>query len=51
MRTIRKGTPGDLPGVAAICDRILTEEAGIVPCAFNGIPGVNLMCLEKKLEG
>ena len=24
-------------------------EAGIVPCAFNGIPGVGLVCLEKKL--
>lgn len=25
-------------------------EAGIVPCEFNGIPGVRLVCLEKKLE-
>ena len=24
-------------------------EAGIVPCAFNGIPDVQLVCLEKKL--
>ena len=24
-------------------------EAGIVPCDFNGIPGVQLVCLEKKL--
>ena len=24
-------------------------EAGIVPCEFNGIAGVNLVCLEKKL--
>lgn len=24
-------------------------EAGIVPCEFNGIGGVNLVCLEKKL--
>lgn len=24
-------------------------EAGIVPCEFNGIPGVNLVLLEKKL--
>lgn len=23
------------------------REAGIVPCVFNGIPGVNLVCLEK----
>ena len=25
------------------------REAGIVSCAFNGIPGVRLVCLEKKL--
>lgn len=25
------------------------REAGIVPCVFNGIPGVQLVCLEKKL--
>ncbi len=25
-------------------------EAGIVPCVFNGIPGVQLVCLEKNLE-
>lgn len=26
------------------------REAGIVPCVFNGIPGVGLVCLEKTLE-
>lgn len=25
------------------------REAGIVPCVFNGIPDVNLVCLEKKV--
>lgn len=25
-------------------------ESGIVPCEFNGIAGVNLVCLEKKLK-
>ena len=25
------------------------REAGVVPCVFSGIPGVNLVCLEKKL--
>lgn len=25
-------------------------EVGIVPCVFNGIEGVQLVCLEKKLE-
>ena len=24
-------------------------ESGIVDCSFNGIPGVALVCLEKKL--
>ncbi len=26
------------------------READIVPCVFNGLPGVNLVLLEKKLE-
>lgn len=26
------------------------REAGIFPCAFNGIAGVRLVCLEKKLD-
>ena len=26
------------------------REAGVVPCVFNGIPGVNLVCLEKKIS-
>lgn len=25
------------------------REAGIVPCSFNGLPGVQLVCLEKPL--
>ena len=25
------------------------KEPGIVPCVFNGIPNVQLVCLEKKL--
>ena len=29
--------------------RLGYREAGIVPCVFNGIKGVGLMCLEKKL--
>ncbi|MCI8417173.1 MAG: GNAT family N-acetyltransferase [Lachnospiraceae bacterium] len=27
------------------------QEAGIVDCIFNGIPDLQLVCLEKKLEG
>lgn len=30
--------------------RLGYREAGIVPCQFNGIPGVHLVCLEKQLE-
>ena len=26
------------------------REAGIVPCVFNGIPDVNLVCLEKRIS-
>ena len=26
------------------------REVGIVPCEFNGIPDVRLVCLEKTLE-
>ena len=29
--------------------RLGYEEPGIVDCVFNGIPGVHLVCLEKKL--
>ena len=25
------------------------REAGVVPCVFNGIPGVSLVCLEKSV--
>lgn len=31
----------------ALYARLGYREAGIVPCTFNGIPGVNLVCLEK----
>ena len=24
-------------------------ESGVIPCVFNGIPGVNLVCMEKAL--
>jgi len=30
--------------------RLGYREAGCVPCTFNGIPGVQLVCLEKRLE-
>lgn len=34
----------------ALYARLGYREAGIVPCVFNGIPGVRLVCLEKRLE-
>ena len=24
-------------------------ESGVIPCVFNGIPGVDLVCMEKKV--
>lgn len=30
--------------------RLGYREAGVVPCVFNGIPGVQLVCLEKTLK-
>ena len=33
----------------AIYQHLGYSEAGIVPCVFNGIPNVQLVCLEKKL--
>ena len=33
----------------ALYKKLGYTEACIVPCNFNGIPGVNLVCLDKKL--
>ena len=29
--------------------RLGYREAGILPCAFNGIPSIQLVCLEKRV--
>lgn len=34
----------------ALYKKLGFSEQGIIPCVFNGIVGVNLVCLEKKLE-
>lgn len=34
----------------ALYQKLGYREASVVPCEFNGIPGVWLVCLEKKLE-
>lgn len=35
----------------AMYQKLGYEERGIVPCVFNGIPDVQLVCLEKYLDG
>lgn len=34
----------------ALYKRLGYRESGIVPCVFNGIDGVHLVCLEKRAE-
>lgn len=34
----------------ALYKKLGYQEPGIVPCTFNGIEGVRLVCLEKKLK-
>lgn len=34
----------------ALYQRYGYKEVGIIPCEFNGITGVNLVCIEKKLD-
>ena len=36
-------------GRAFVCLLYTSDAADDTPCVFNGIPGVNLVCLEKKL--
>lgn len=33
----------------ALYKKLGYREAGVMPCVFNGIPGVGLVCLEKNL--
>ena len=48
-RTLRMDTNARNLRVRAIYARLGYSEAGIVPTTFNGIPGVQLVCLEKVL--
>jgi len=34
----------------ALYKKLGYNEQGVIPCVFNGIDGVQLVCLEKKLE-
>lgn len=44
MDTNARNTPA-----RALYGKLGYREAGIIPCTFNGLGGVNLVCLEKKV--
>ena len=46
---LRMDTNARNTAARALYARLGFREAGIVPCNFNGIPGVQLVCLEKRL--
>lgn len=47
---LRMDTNARNAAARALYKRLGYEEISIVPCTFNGINGVQLVCLEKKLE-
>ncbi|WP_158569512.1 hypothetical protein [Roseburia sp. TF10-5] len=47
MINIRSAKQMDLARIETIYNHIHDEEVGIVPSVFNGIPDVQLVCLEK----
>ena len=47
MINIRSAKQMYLARIETIYNHIHDEEVGIVPCVFNGIPDVQLVCLEK----
>lgn len=46
MINIRSAKQMDLARIETIYNHIHDEEVGIVPSVFNGIPDVQLVCLE-----
>ncbi len=46
---LRMDTNAKNTAARRLYNRLGYWEAGIVPCVFNGIPDVRLVCLEKKL--
>ena len=48
-RFLRMDTNGRNAGARSLYKRLGYREIGILPCEFNGIPGVNLVMLEKTL--
>ena len=47
---LRMDTNARNTAARALYRKLGYKEVGIVPCTFNGIPGVELVCLEKKLQ-
>lgn len=47
---LRMDTNARNAGARALYARLGYREVGTVPCCFNGIPGVSLVCLEKTLD-
>ena len=48
-RFLRMDTNARNAGARSLYKRLGYREIGILPCEFNGIPGVNLVMLEKTL--
>ncbi len=49
-RYLRMDTQEKNTGARAMYRKLGFSEPGIVPCNFNGIAGVQLVCLEKRLK-
>ncbi|MBS6398201.1 MAG: GNAT family N-acetyltransferase [Clostridiales bacterium] len=49
-RYLRMDTNAKNAVARGMYEKLGYREQGIVPCVFNGIQGVQLVCLEKKLE-
>lgn len=48
-RYLRMDTNENNTAARALYKKLGYSEIGVIPCAFNGITGVQLVCLEKKL--
>ncbi len=48
-RQLRMDTQEKNRKARAFYNRLGYTEVGVVPCTFNGIPGVRLVCLKKEL--
>lgn len=48
-RFLRMDTNAINAGARRLYAKLGFQEVGLVSCTFNGLPGVNLVCLEKRL--